>query len=366
MADRVVVKVGSSTLTGPEGRLDEEYMRSLASQIAEVRSSGAQVTLVSSGAIAAGMGVLGLASRPRRMSELQAAAAVGQVQLVKTYSRLFAEHDVVVGQVLLTRHETTHRQQYVLACNTLEKLLEMGAVPIVNENDTTAVEEIAFGDNDSLAALVAIMTKSELVVMLTDIEGLHTSDPRRDADARLVTRVDDLTDDLIVAAGGPGSRVGSGGMASKMEAAKTLKAAGIPMVLCDGRKPGVIPAAVAGEPVGTFFAAGDAKVAGRKLWIAFARKPKGSIVVDDGARAALVEANKSLLAAGVVDVKGDFEPGDSVTIEDTDGRVLAKGLAGIGSTDLRRVRGMRTEQVREVLGGSAVPEAVHRDHLVIL
>jgi glutamate 5-kinase len=228
------------------------------------------------------------------------------------------------------------------------------------------VDEIAFGDNDSLAALVAIMVKADLVVMLTDTAGLHTADPRKDASAALLEHVDELTDEMVAGAGGPGSHIGSGGMASKIEAAKTLRKAGVPMVLCDGRRPGVVADAIAGEPVGTYFAAPENGVAKRKLWIAFARQPAGSIVIDDGARNALVEGGKSLLPAGVLDVGGDFSAGEAVTIQDADGRVVARGLASLSSGDLRRVRGMRTEHVREVLPESTIEEAVHRDHLVIL
>ena len=366
MEGRIVIKVGSSTLTGEDGRLDEAYLAELVEQVSRLRADGAHVLLVSSGAIAAGMEALGMERRPTDMSGLQAAAAVGQVSMIGKYAELFARRGVPVGQVLLTRHETTHRQQYLLACNTLERLVALDAVPVVNENDTTAVDEIAFGDNDSLAALVAIMVRADLVIMLTDIEGLHTADPRTDSAASLVEHVEEVTDEMIASAGGPGSAIGSGGMVSKIEAAKMLRHAGIPMVLCDGRREGVVMDAARGERVGTRFAKGDRSLTGRKLWIAFGRHSAGSIVVDDGAREALTARGTSLLFAGVVDVVGDFAVGDAVAIEDSGGAVIARGLASLSAGALRKVKGMKTAQVRDVLPDETADEAVHRDQLVIL
>ena len=238
MADRqrIVIKVGSSTLTGDDGGIDRAYVASLVAQIAEVVSAGVQVVLVSSGAIAAGVARLGLAERPADIPGLQAAASVGQVALAETYQTLFAEHDVIIGQVLLTRHDTGHRESFLHARDTFERLLTLGAVPVVNENDTVAVDEIRFGDNDSLAALVATMVSADLVLLLSDIEGLYDADPRLSAEAKLLEQVDELTDDLMAAAGGTGSDHGSGGMATKLEAANMLMKAGIPMVICDGRR----------------------------------------------------------------------------------------------------------------------------------
>ena len=365
MDDRIVIKVGSSTLTDSAGRVDEAYLEGLVDQIARLRESGAHVVLVSSGAIAAGVEALGLSARPQDMTGLQAAASVGQIQIVKAYERLFGDRSVPVGQVLLTRHETTHRQQYLYACNTLERLLDLDVIPVVNENDTTAVDEITFGDNDALAALVAIMVKADLVIMLTDIAGLHTADPRIDESASLVEHVEELTDEVLSAAGGPGSGVGSGGMVSKMEAARTLKKAGIPMVLCDGRREDVVLEAAEGEPVGTYFAGGES-LAGRKLWIAFGRTPSGTIVVDEGAKTALRERGKSLLAAGVVGVEGEFAEGDTVSVEDASGEVVARGLSSVSSEDLEKVKGMKTSELSGVLGERGAAEVVHRDHLVIL
>lgn len=364
-AARIVVKVGTATLSDGQGRLDRAYMADLVGQVARVRASGDEVVLVSSGAIGAGMEVLGVSVRPDDMASLQATAAVGQVRLVHAYEELFAAAGIAVGQVLLTRHETAHRQQYLLACRTLERLLEIGAVPIVNENDTTAVDEIRFGDNDTLAALVAIMAKADLVVVLTDTEGLYDAHPGQTG-ARLLERVEEITEETFESAGGPGSHVGSGGMATKIEAARTLMKAGIPMVVCHGRRPGVVSDAVAGNPVGTFFAAGEGSLKGRKLWIAYGRSAAGSVIIDDGARDALCLRGKSLLPAGVVGVEGEFSGGDAVEVKDRDGRVVAKGLVAMSSEDLCRVMGLRSGEAAEVLGEGTVEEVVHRDFLVIL
>lgn len=366
MSRRVVVKVGSSTVTGPDGRVDQDIMRALVAQIAELTKRGDRVVLVTSGAIAAGVEALDLTSRPTDMPTLQATAAVGQVRLIETYAELFAEKGLVVGQVLLTRQDTGHRQQYLNACHTLSRLVELGIVPIVNENDTTAVDEIRMGDNDHLAALVAVMVHAELVVLLTDIEGLYSADPRSDASAALVERIEDISDERLAAAGGPGSSVGSGGMATKVEAARILMKAGIPMVVCDGARANVIVDAAEGVPVGTLFAGGSAALKGRKLWIAYAGRPAGGVSIDDGARDALCLRGGSLLPAGVNDVSGSFVVGDAITVTDSSGAVVARGLAAISAEDLKRVKGLKTARIREVLPDWDGAEVVHRDHLVIL
>ncbi len=363
---RIVIKVGTSTLTDEQDRLDREYLRGLVDQIARLRSSGMEVALVSSGAIAAGMESLGLAARPQDLESLQAAASVGPVQIVKVYEGLVRDVGVTVGQVLLTRHETTHRQQYLYACNTLERLFSLGVVPVVNENDTTAVDEITFGDNDALAALVGIMVRADLVAVLTDTDGVYTSDPRTDPDATLMERVDEITDEMIEAAGGPGHALGSGGMASKLEAAGTLMKAGIPLVVCDGRRPGVVAEVVAGRSVGTYFEGEPSALKGRKLWIAFGKHASGSIVVDGGAREALVDKGKSLLPAGVTGVRGDFVQGDSVPVEDEGGRVVGRGLTELSSVDLAKIKGLKSAQVADVLPQRVGEEVIHRDRLVIL
>lgn len=367
MAKRtIVIKVGSSTVTAADGTIDRGYLASLATQVAELRAGGDRVVVVTSGAIAAGLDGLGLKSRPNDMPTLQASAAVGQVMLLEAYRDAFAVHDAGVGQVLVTRHDVGHRQQYLHACHTLERLLDLGVVPIVNENDTTAVEEIRFGDNDYLAALVGMMLHADLVVLLTDIEGLYTGDPRTDAAAHLVEVVDSVTDEHVAAAGGAGSAVGSGGMATKLEAARALMKAGIPMVVCEGHRENVIVDAAAGNPVGTLFAGGEAAVKGKKLWLAYAGQTHGSVTIDDGARAALCLGGKSLLPAGVTKVTGSFVVGDAISVEDRDGAVVARGLAGMSADDLNKVRGLKTSEIARVLVAWSGSEVIHRDQLVIL
>jgi glutamate 5-kinase len=365
-AQRIVIKVGSSTLTDASGGIDRDYVASLVTQIAQLVKAGGQVVLVSSGAIAAGVSRLALPERPTDMPGLQAAASVGQVALAQTYASLFAEHDLAIGQVLLTRHDTGHRESFLHARDTFERLLSLGAVPVVNENDTVAVDEIRFGDNDSLAALVATMVNANLVLLLSDIEGLYDADPRLSAEANLLEQVDELTEDLIAAAGGSGSDVGSGGMATKLEAANMLMKAGVPMVICDGRRESVILDAVAGHSVGTLFAGGDATLSARKLWIALGRNPAGEIVIDDGARDALTRRNTSLLPAGVVGVRGSFAAGDAVVLKDRAGVVVAKGLSELSSAQIDKVKGLKTSEIESALPGAGCREVVHRDHLVIL
>lgn len=362
----VVVKVGSSTLTGPDGRIDRELLRSLVSQIAEMAERGDRTVLVSSGAIAAGVEALGLASRPCDMPTLQATAAVGQARLIETYGGLFAERDMHVGQVLLTRQDTGHRQQYLHAAHTLERLIDLGIVPVVNENDTTAVDEIRFGDNDTLAALVALMVHADLVVLLTDIDGLYSADPRTHDGAHLVSRVEEVSERVMGCASGPGSALGSGGMTTKLQAARVLMKAGIPMVVCDGKRENVLRDAAAGVPVGTLFVGGEAALTSHKLWIAYVGRPAGRISIDDGATDALRLHGKSLLPAGVTEVSGSFVTGDPVLLTNSAGAVVARGLAAISAEELRKIKGMKTDQIREVLRGWDGEEVVHRDHLVIL
>jgi glutamate 5-kinase len=366
MGRRVVVKVGSSTVTGTDGRIDRDVLSSIVAQIAQLIQRGDGVVLVTSGAIAAGLETLDLGSRPTDMPTLQATAAVGQVRLVETYASLFAERGLVVGQVLLTRQDTGHRQQYLNACHTLSRLMELGIVPVVNENDTTAVDEIRMGDNDHLASLVAVMVHADLVVLLTDIDGLYSSDPRSDTAATLVERVEDALDERLSAAGGPGSALGSGGMATKVEAARMLMKAGIPMVVCDGSRENVIVDAAEGVPVGTLFAGGSVALKGRKLWIAYAGRPAGSVSIDAGAKDALCLRGGSLLPAGVTDVSGSFVVGDAITVADRSGVVVARGLAAMSAEDLKKVKGHKTAHIREVLPDWDGEEVIHRDHLVIL
>jgi glutamate 5-kinase len=357
----VVVKVGTSSITGEDGRVLEAPIAKLCSEVAALVAGGAQVVVVTSGAIAAGLQVLGL-ERPLDTPVLQAVAAVGQSRLMSHYERAFADQGLVAGQVLLAPLDFTERSQYLHARQTLGLLLELGVVPVVNENDAVADDEIRFGDNDRLAALVAHLVRADLLVLLTDAAGLFTADPRHDQAASLVEEVAEV-DEVLAAAGGPGSERGSGGMASKLAAAKIAAWSGVPVVIASAERPAVLQDAVAGKPgTGTYVRARDVRLPARKLWIAFALAPKGSVAVDAGAKAALTQQGVSLLPAGVLAVDGGFEPGDAVEVTGPDGVVFAKGIARHGSKDLAGWAGWQSSR----LPADVPPEVIHRDDLVIL
>jgi glutamate 5-kinase len=365
-AKRIVIKVGSAVVTTETGRLDRKRLAAITGQIADLKTAGHQVMLVTSGAIAAGLERLRVNERPLAIPELQAAASVGQGLLLQQYTNLFEERGIHVGQVLLTQYDITHREHYLNAANTFAKLLEYGVVPIVNENDTTVVEEIKFGDNDTLAALVTNLTKADLLIILSDIEGLHTADPRKNGNAELIAEVESITPDIEKIAGGAGSVFGSGGMLTKIKAAKIVTLAGAGMLLIDGRKPKSLAKAMAGEDIGTYFRPRDKKMASRKAWIAFGTVAKGSITIDDGAKRALVEKGKSLLPAGVIGVSEDFDDGDTVDVVDKDGVMVAKGLVNMQSDELVAIMGQSSDAVRKTKPELAGREVIHRDCLVVL
>jgi glutamate 5-kinase len=334
----------------------------LADDLAAARASGLQVVLVMSGAIAAGMPALGLTSRPTDMGTLQAIAAVGQPRLIERMSALLGKHDVVAGQVLLTPYDFFHRSQYLHARVTLQHLLDLGVLPIVNENDTVADDEIRYGDNDRLAALVSHMLGADVLLMLTDTAGVFTSDPRRDNEASLIEEIVEIDAALERAVGGAGTERGSGGMASKLAAAKIAAWSGVRAVIASAALPGVVTDALAGRPVGTSFAPRGQRLPSRKLWIAFARASEGRIVVDAGARRALVDGGKSLLPAGVQGVDGHFDAEATVEIVDDAGVVFAKGVCHYTSQQLQSYRGRRTADLPD----GFPHEVVHRDDLVVL
>lgn len=365
MSSRLVVKLGTSTITDPGGRIDDARMADLVSQMARLAKSGSELVVVTSGAIAAGLEPLGFDKRPRSMPDLQAIASVGQGLLVNRYARLFGEHGIVVGQVLLTQHDITHRAQYLHARDALKALLKHGVVPVVNENDTTAVDEIRFGDNDTLAALVAILVKADLLILLTDIPGLLAADPKKGGSPELVKRVARITPDIERMAGGAGTHHGSGGMVTKVSAARIATSARVPMVIADGRRPDVILDAAKGKEVGTYFEPARKAIPARKLWIGFGRQVRGSIVVDDGARDAICSRGRSLLPAGVIEVRGRFAVGDAIDIRDRAGSLLGRGLSNFSARELDQVRGLRSERVAELLPDNQSAEVIHRDCLVI-
>lgn len=365
-ARRIVLKLGTYTLNDTSGRLDVDHMRDIVRQAAALRSEGKEVIMVSSGAIAAGVEMLGLPERPQDIPSLQAASSVGQGQLIHLYSDFFGEHGILVGQVLLTQYDFAHRQQYLNARNTFRRLLEQGVLPLVNENDAVAVDEIRFGDNDRLAALVAVLTDADLLLMLSDIEGLYTADPKRDADARLIPEVKNITSAMIEAAGEALEEHASGGMSAKLEAARIAAASGVSVIVARGKEPGVLERLIRGEALGTYFHASGRRLRDYKHWIAFGTRPRGVIVVDGGARDALLRGGKSLLPAGVLGCRGDFGPGDTVEVTDESGRLIARGLCGFSSSELETIKGLQTEEAARRLGEEECEEVIHRDYLVIV
>ncbi len=360
----VVVKIGSSSVTSGSGRVAVGAIEKLAGEVATVRASGRRVVVVTSGAIAAGWSALAPDERrPSDLATLQAVAAVGQHRLMQVWSDSLERHGLMAGQVLLAPLDFVHRSQYLHARQTLARLLELGVVPVVNENDAVADEEIRFGDNDRLAALVAHLVGAEVLVLLTDTAGLLTEDPRQTDAGSLIEEVVEIDHELERIAGGPGSAVGSGGMGSKLAAAKIAVWSGVEAVIADASRPGVLTDVLGSAPgVGTRFRPRERRLPARKLWIAFAVGASGTIVVDAGARRALVERGRSLLSAGVVSTRGDFAVDDAVEIADPDGRVFAKGLVGQSATAVAEWAGCRSDELPD----DVAAEVVHRDDLVVL
>ncbi len=360
---RVVVKIGTSSLTDSLGRIDQAAVVKLCAEIAALRVLGHQVLAVSSGAVAAGMAALGLAERPRDGRTLQALSAVGQSRLMQTYNELLAPWGLLAGQVLISPLDFFERAQYVHAKATLQRLLGLGVVPIINENDALADAEIRFGDNDRIAALVAHLVSADLLVLLTDTPGLFTADPRLDASASLIEEISHIDADLEALAGGSGTARGSGGMASKLAAAKIAAWSGVRVVIASAERPDVLVDAVSGvRGVGTVVLAQERHLPAKKLWIAFAVAAEGSLVVDPGAHRALVKAAGSLLPVGVVEVRGKFHRGAAVELVTADGAVFAKGLCRVSSRNLERMKGRRTEE----LAADDPVEVIHRDELVLI
>jgi glutamate 5-kinase len=363
---RLVVKVGSGLISAPGRGLLPDRIGALADELAALAKDGREVVVVSSGAIASGMARLGLTQRPRSIPEKQAAAAVGQSALMWHYEQAFARHGIRVAQVLLTQEDISARPRYLNARNTLQVLLRFRVVPVVNENDTVAVEEIKVGDNDNLAALVAHLVDADLLVILTDVDGLYTGDPRVDPEARRLETVDAVTEEIERLVWDADGQVSVGGMSTKLEAARKVTSSGIPMVIASGRVPGTLRRVLRGEPLGTYFVPRGDRLAGRKRWIAFAVPPQGRLTVDAGARSALVERGKSLLPSGVVEVEGEFHAGEVVSLSAADGKEFARGLTNYDAAELRKIQGTKTKDLEERLGYKSFDEVIHRDNLVLL
>jgi glutamate 5-kinase len=360
----LVVKLGSSIVAADDGDLRTDVLDSVCEQVAALQRGGERVVMVTSGAIARGMRLMGLPVRPRAMDELQAASAVGQGDLFRAYESRLAEHGARAAQVLLTTADIAARTNYVNARQTLRRLVEWGVVPVINENDTTATDEISFGDNDFLAAQVAILLDARLLVLLTNTDGLFTADPAVDREAKRIPEVTDFSELAGMEIGDRTSVFGSGGMRSKVAAAEMASEAGIAAAICNGTSPGTLTAAAGGDPVGTRFSAQGSKASSFKLWLKYAKPVQGRLTVDAGAARVLRESGSSLLPVGVVEVDGDFDAGDAVEIV-VDGEVIGKGIADYSSRELPEVIGLKSADVRERLPHAA-DEVIHRDRFVLV
>jgi glutamate 5-kinase len=360
---RVVIKLGSSIVAENDGELRADVLDRICAEAAARHAAGDEVVIVSSGAIARGMRVMGLPVRPRAIDDLQAASAVGQGKLYRVYDELLRARGVTSAQVLLTFFDMSARTHYLNARQTLRKLLDWRVLPVINENDTTATDEISFGDNDFLAAQVAVLIGADLLVLLTDIDGVHTANPRTDPTAALVPEVTDFAALDALQIGHSTSPLGSGGMRAKVVAAEMATAGGIPTVVCNGLREGALTRALDGEPEGTRFAASDARYSSFKLWLKYAKPSHGTVVVDAGAARALREGGTSLLPVGITDVRGSFDAGDAVQVAHG-AIVIGKGICNYTAEELRRVLGLKSAAVREVLP-RATEEAIHRDYFVL-
>ncbi len=363
---RLVIKIGSNVLTQKKGGLNVKRIAAIAKEVNELAAAGHEVVLVSSGAIAAGMGKLGFEKKPTEIQLKQACAAVGQSLLMRSYGRCFRRYGRKVGQILLTRGVFSYRGTYLNAKNTIHALLSFGVIPIVNENDTISTDEIKFGDNDRLAALVAGLIDADRFFILSDVDGLYPDDPKKNPKARLITTVEEITPDIESMAGGAGSIVGTGGMYSKLLAAKRANAYGITVHIVSGRTYGLVSAVLDGKKRGTTFLPQEQRITSRKGWIAYGARSKGHLVLDDGAVRAVLTGGKSLLPSGIVKVDGAFKSGDAVFCVDASGNQKAKGIVNYSSEDIERIRGRRTSEIEGILGFKYSDEVIHRDNMVIL
>jgi glutamate 5-kinase len=359
------VKIGSRVLTSKGEGLDFEVINDLVKQISNLARAGKEVLVVSSGAVAAGIKELRLRELPRTIAQKQAVAAVGQSHLIWAYERAFKQDRQRVAQVLLTHEDLRQRARYLNARNTLLTLIRLKTIPIINENDTVSVEEIKFGDNDTLSAMVADLVQADILLILTDIDGLYTADPRVDTTAQLLPEVSRITAIVEAMGGLPHNAVARGGMYTKIQAAKNLAASGIPTIIANGLQPGIITVLLAGEPVGTLFHPERRLWRGRKRWIATTLRPRGLLIVDDGAKAAIVSKGKSLLPSGVSEVEGEFDFGDLVRCCDLAGDEFARGLVNYPGRDVRLIKGLHTSKIEVALGHKDYDEVIHRDNLLV-
>jgi glutamate 5-kinase len=363
---RIVVKVGSSILASIEKGLHYEVFSHLTKEISDLKRQGYEIVLVSSGAIAAGMEKLGYKTRPQAITQKQATAAVGQTRLMNIYEKYFSRSQQMVAQVLLTHDDLSHRRRFLNARNTLLTLLELGIIPIINENDTVVVDEIKFGDNDNLSALVTNLIEADLLIILTDIEGICDSDPRVNPRAKCIPLLEDIDVNMEGIVGETKSEMGVGGMISKIQAARKASRFGIPTVVAQGTKDGVLHQILKGKEIGTLILPKEEALSSRKHWIAFNPKPKGDVIVDDGAKKAIVQKGKSLLPSGVVKIRGAFDRGDLITCLGPRGKEFARGLVNYSASELEKIKGLQSDQIETALGYKYSDEVIHRDDLVVL
>ncbi len=363
----IVVKIGTHLLTKETAVINQSIIRNIVSDISRLYKQGYKVIVVSSGAIASGVSCLKLKQKPRTLPEKQATAAVGQPILMQIYQKEFSQYNISIAQILLTRDDFENRTRYLNMHNTLRCLLDLGIIPIINENDTISVEEIKFGDNDTLSALVASRMNANLLILLTDVAGLFDDDPNKNRNAKLITEVKEITHQIEkIAKKTVGYFAGTGGMYSKIQAAKIATASGVEVVIANGTQPGILEKIINGEKVGTrFFASGNSLDA-RKRWIAFGSKIKGKIKIDTGAVDAILKKGKSLLPSGITGVEGNFNSGQTVEIVDQNGCVLARGLVNFSSEEIEKIKGKRTSEISKILGKCDFEEVIHRDNLAIL
>jgi len=363
-ARRVVVKVGSNVLTKGQG-LNLPVMYSLSGQISELMDDGLEVILVSSGAMASGVKKIGLDRRPDEIPKRQAVSAVGQAGLIMEYERAFHVYGRKVAQILLTSEDLDDRQRYLNGRNTLNTLIDWQIVPVINENDTVMVEEIKVGDNDNLAAMITLLMDADLLILLTDIDGLYTRDPRVHSDAQLIPELGAIDSDIEKMASDIPGPLGRGGMLSKIMAARKVTSAGVPMVIANGGRPGILRDLMKGREEGTFFVPRKERLASRKSWIAYTLKPKGEIRIDRGAAEAIIGNGKSLLPSGIVGVEGDFQKGAPVTLKADENQILGTGLVNYRAADIRKIMGLKTSAIEERLGEKPYDEVIHRDNLAV-
>ncbi len=361
---KVLIKIGSAVLTGDNG-LDLNIIEELVDEIVDLKKRGYHIVIVTSGAIASGKHRMGISGPLKSMPQKQAAAAIGQGRLMRVYSNAFGKHGIYVAQILLTMSDLTDRKRFLNIRNTLTTLMEWGVIPIINENDTVAVDEIKFGDNDHLAAMIANITETHLLINLTNTDGLYDRNPNRSKKAKVIPIVHEISEVIEQAATDETSDVGSGGMKSKVLAAKKVTAFGIPYMIAAGKEKGILRDLCAGKDRGTLFLPMKDHLNSRKYWIAFTLRSRGKLTIDDGARHALIEEGKSLLPSGIIDVEGDFHVGDPVLCLDGGGKILAKGLTNYGAEEVRKIMGLKTSRIHQVLGYKDYDEVIHRDNMAV-